>query len=352
MRALRHLLTALLLCPAALAQQDYRTNPDFQKAMAEGKNHLRHSNEVIYAYGSFKRANKIAGGHCRECIDQMLSSQMKTGEYKGAAETALLLLQASSSPAERADAEVMRGIALLMQGGQKPKQQLLEEADKCFAQSEADDPKVAFTYYHRGRALAFLKRNEEASAQFRKFIEIAGPKHPYSLRAQHFAETPALATQLSAPPLHVTTLDGKEFQLDSMNGKVVLIDFWATWCGPCKEELPHMKELAKKFSKDPFELISISWDSDESKWKEFVAKNGMTWNQYRDATHSLSTQFGVSAIPHYFTIDSDGILQAEKIGSGADIEGKIKKLIAKAKADQQARNLAGVSQLANTGNGD
>jgi peroxiredoxin len=92
-----------------------------------------------------------------------------------------------------------------------------------------------------------------------------------------------------------------------------------------------VQHIAKEFANEPFTVISISWDADETKWKDFIAKHEMTWMQYRDADHKLSERFGVNAIPHYFTIDSDGVLTAEILGSGNDVEGKIKKLIKRAK---------------------
>jgi hypothetical protein len=66
----------------------------------------------------------------------------------------------------------------------------------------------------------------------------------------------------------------------------------------------------------------------------------MTWVQYRDADHRLSNTFGVQAIPHYFTIDSDGVLTSEMLGSGSDVEGKLKKLIARAKAGHPTPTVA------------
>ncbi len=71
----------------------------------------------------------------------------------------------------------------------------------------------------------------------------------------------------------------------------------------------------------------------------------MTWVQYRDQDHKLSEQFGVAAIPHYFTIDSDGVLTAEMLGEGSDVEGKLKKLLAKAReAKKETAATSGVEQ--------
>lgn len=91
-----------------------------------------------------------------------------------------------------------------------------------------------------------------------------------------------------------------------------------------------MKKIAKEFAGQPFVMISVSSDKDEAAWKDFVARHAMTWVQYRDEDHKLADEFGVTSIPHYFTIDSDGVLTSEMLGSGADVEGKLKKLIAKA----------------------
>jgi peroxiredoxin len=97
-----------------------------------------------------------------------------------------------------------------------------------------------------------------------------------------------------------------------------------------------MKKIAKEFAGQPLVIISVSWDSDETKWKNFIDKNEMTWTQYRDADHHLSNLFQINSIPHYFTIDSDGVLTAEMMGSGSNVEGKLKKLIARAKPSSSA----------------
>jgi thiol-disulfide isomerase/thioredoxin len=198
----------------------------------------------------------------------------------------------------------------------------------------ADDPANVTALYVDGQVLARMGQVDAARQQFEHCLACESPTDSSYLRTKHFAENPALSYAKRAPAFTVTALDGTKFTLDEMGGRVVLIDFWATWCGPCNEELPHMKKIAKEFAGQPLVIISVSWDSDDAKWKAFIAKNEMTWVQYRDANHELSKKFGIDAIPHYFTIDSDGVLTSEMLGEGSDVEGKLKKLVAKAKAAQ------------------
>jgi peroxiredoxin len=155
---------------------------------------------------------------------------------------------------------------------------------------------------------------------------------PDRQRALRYISQPELARARMAPPFAITTTDGQRVSMDDLAGKVVLIDFWATWCAPCREALPHMREIANKFQGQPLVVLSVSLDKDEQKWKDFIGKNEMTWPQYRDGgfTGPIAKMFGVEAIPHTFTIDADGVLQEEHIGDAA-IEGKLKKLVARAR---------------------
>ena len=160
-----------------------------------------------------------------------------------------------------------------------------------------------------------------------------GASTPILYHTDH--QDPELARARMAPAFTITTTDGQHVALDELKGRVVLIDFWATWCEPCREALPHVKEIAKKFEGQPLVILSVSLDEDEQKWTDFVAKNGMTWSQYRDGkfTGPIATLFSVRAIPQTFTIDSDGVLQDQHIGD-ASIEGKLKKLVGRARETQ------------------
>ena len=326
------LSASLFLSLAVLSHaQDYKSNPKFVSAMDEAKL-LSRKQQYGFAIDAYKKACKIADQKDERCLTELYTLQMKTASFKDAAATASALETIAANPTDKSFAEVKRGHALLYEAGDKNKHDVLTAADAALKAAITDAPKNAAAYYLDGQVLARLNQMDAARDQFKTCLTCVSPNDPSYLRAQHFAEDPALATHRMAPAFTVTALNGTKFNLDAMGGRVVLIDFWATWCGPCNQELPHIKKIAKEFASQPLVIISVSWDSDEQKWRDFIDKNEMTWVQYRDADHHLSTMFGINAIPHYFTIDSDGVLTSEMLGSGSDVEGKLKKLIAKAKA--------------------
>lgn len=344
--AVLSVLAFLLSTPAINAQSAdaYKNDPKYLNAVAEGKK-LAKMHQFAFAIDAYKKANKIGGGKDAASLDQIFNLQIQSGQYKDAVKTASDLLAIANTPTERSIAEGDRGFALFMQAGDKGKPDLLKAADDSLKAAIADNPKNATAHFYEGKTLARLNQTDAASAEFKACVSCLSPKDPSYVRAQHFAANPALSLAKMAPAFTVTALDGSRFTLDEMGGRVVLIDFWATWCGPCNAELPHMKKIAQEFANEPLVIISVSWDSDETKWKDFVAKNGMTWVQYRDADHALSNAFSINSIPHYFTIDSDGVLTSEMVGEGSNVEGKLKKLIAKAKAARES-----VASAASPGN--
>ncbi len=332
---------AAMLClfsRAALSQVPtpaYESDPKFVSAMQDAKRCI-HERQYNFAVDGYKKANKIAGGKCAHCLQEAYDWQMKRGEYKDAAAIAVQIQALAVAPRDKSMAEAEQAIAMLRAAGEKPKPAQLEAIHAIYQTALTDFPKNLSALFSDGCVLARLGKMDDASKAFAVCADSASPNDPTRIRARHFAENPALSNSKMAPAFTVTALDGSRFTLDEMGGRVVLIDFWATWCGPCKEELPHMRKIAREFAGQPLVIISISWDSDEAKWKEFIQKNDMAWVQYRDADHDLSNRFGINAIPHYFTIDSDGVLTAEMMGSGSDVEGKLKKLIARAKAASPA----------------
>jgi thiol-disulfide isomerase/thioredoxin len=321
----------LTSAPAPLiAQASYKSSHRFQTDISDGKL-LAEDQDYDLALASYLDANKIAGGKDKNCLRAIIDLQIETGDYDSAIKTANAFNAIAATPAERSYAAATRGRALFFQSEPQYKPDLLKAADTAFKTALDLDPKNSFALFTDGQVLVHLGQTEAARAQFNLCLTDIKPNDPIYLRTQRFAKDPTLALQPLAPAFAVTTLDGTRFNLDQMNGRVVLIDFWATWCGPCNEELPQIKQIAKDFAGQPLVILSISWDEDEREWKHFIQKNGMTWPQYRDTGHRIGNTFGVQGIPSYFTIDSDGIVTTEMLGGGFDVEAKLKELVARAK---------------------
>ena len=93
---------------------------------------------------------------------------------------------------------------------------------------------------------------------------------------------------------------------EEMKGKVVLLDFWASWCGPCRSALPKVRQLQAIYGGDLFTVVSVSEDDDENAWRAFVANNQMTWTQRFDGNSALLRQYQVTGLPTYVLLDRDG----------------------------------------------
>jgi len=340
---LRLLLVLTLAVAPALAQDSAGgpTNEKAQKTYKEGLDWLRKHNSEA-ALDCFKKADKQDGGRCRACQKRILKLAVEYGDWKAAENTGDEMVAEAQGNKEAALAHFELGVVLMDEALAKHKNDLYGRVHDEMTKAIAAAPNFPQAMFVDGRALAHLNQDDAAKTEFQNYVKLAKDDDAQKQRALRYIGDPELARARMAPAFAVTTIDGQHISLDDLQGKVVLLDFWATWCGPCREALPHLRDIAKKFEGQPLVVLSVSLDSDEQKWKDFVAKNGMTWLNYRDGGFAgpVARLFNVNAIPHTFTIDTDGVLQDEHIGD-ASIEGKLKKLLARARelpANQSAAN--------------
>ncbi|MBN1513117.1 MAG: TlpA family protein disulfide reductase [Phycisphaerae bacterium] len=143
----------------------------------------------------------------------------------------------------------------------------------------------------------------------------------------------------AAPDFTGTTLDGKSFKLSELKGKVVLLDFWATWCTPCLAEVPNIKKAVDRFGKDGrFVVVGISLDTSERSVKAMVERFGMNWPNLvlgPAEENPVAKRYGVSGIPAMFLIDADGKVVARDL-RGEALQTELAKRLEPAATEQTA----------------
>ncbi|MGZ3865400.1 MAG: redoxin family protein [Bacteroidia bacterium] len=167
----------------------------------------------------------------------------------------------------------------------------------------------------------YKKVYKDLSAKF------PGSKYLYNLK-KNVDSYSKLIEGSEAPDFTMATIDGKSVKLSSLRGKIVMIDFWASWCGPCRKENPNVVNVYKKFHEKGFEILGVSVDDKADKWKEAVAKDGLPWIHVSDLqgwNNEAVLMYGVDAIPFTVLLDKEGKILAKGL-RGAKLEAKLEEL--------------------------
>ncbi|WP_257958527.1 TlpA disulfide reductase family protein [Bacillus sp. V3-13] len=119
------------------------------------------------------------------------------------------------------------------------------------------------------------------------------------------------------PNFELTDINGEKISLDQLRGKKLLVNFWASWCPPCKKEMPYMQEMYEKYQKDGFEILAVNSTVTEKNRQDavdFVKEHGLTFPIPMDEKNEVSSRFEILTYPTSFFIDSDGIIRSRAIG--------------------------------------
>jgi peroxiredoxin len=217
---------------------------------------------------------------------------------------------------------------------------LLENTMKAKA-ATAKDPLVALYY------TSFL-RMDKYPAENKTMIERLEKEMPASsyaiemraqydninkqIKAQQAAQSAEASTSIGtvAPDLAFSSPDGKVIKLSDLRGKVVLLDFWASWCGPCRRENPNVVAAYNKFKDKGFTVYSVSLDQDAGRWKGAIDQDGLSWpNHVSDLQgwqSAAARTYGVNSIPAQFLLDKDGKIIAKNL-RGDQLEQKLSEIL-------------------------
>jgi len=160
---------------------------------------------------------------------------------------------------------------------------------------------------------------------------VAALKQQEAARAASKNAKAALVEGNKFPDFNEKDLEGKPLSIAEYKGKVVLIDFWATWCGPCRAEMPNVLATYKKYHGRGFEIIGVSLDDDRQKVVNYIKNNGMTWPQYYDGQgwgNKLAVKYGVESIPATYLLNGNGVIIGTDL-RGDDLSQAVAEALAK-----------------------
>jgi thiol-disulfide isomerase/thioredoxin len=243
----------------------------------------------------------------------MAESMFGMKAFANALETAQTAIDASADdPRTQAEAYGLRGRVFEAQAAANPL--LLIDAEAAYRKGVALDADNEDLHYGLGKVLLARGYDDEAIVVLRKFLEIRDlGSRADEVRA--LIANPRRGREAFVPEFSLVTVDGVRMTPEVLRGKVVLYDFWATWCPPCIEALPAIRKLKERYANSPdFVILSISADEDEGAWRRFTVKNAMTWPQFFDKRLEISQRFAVRGYPTYVLANREGIVTLRVLG--------------------------------------
>lgn len=322
------------------AQSSYKQGVDYEQRQQFGS-----------ALDSYKVAQKQAG-QSLDCLRAIQRVQMKMESYKDAAATAAKIASLAHDPTQKAAAEFLEGQAFYRQSlaytagegnyekNLKRAAESLKQTQEVLARGAADDPNNEPLLMLYGRILAAQHQDEEARREFAACAALPGTNPSECARARRLSSDIDSARDEPVPPFELKTLSGEAVTRDSLAGKVVLVDFWATWCPACRSDSGYVQSLLDSFHDGRFVLLEVDVDENRSAWEQYINANQLKGTQTRDEDKSAQFAFHVSAFPTYIVIDGNGSVRMRATGTEGDLRGTIRKLLAEQKTAENTSSPA------------
>jgi thiol-disulfide isomerase/thioredoxin len=304
MRTLYIALFSLLLLTAAGSPVEPALSDEANAFLQRGTKEYQDAHYQD-ALRDFSQAAKLSNDTCERCVEGLALSKAHLGDQKESLKLADKAISMAANPTDQANAHDCKGEICLIYASADPKKLAMAETE--FRASAVLLPNRASDQFRLGYVLLRENKDEEGIQHLQAYLA-ADPAGVNADLAHKLIAKPRLAGQQLAPQFSFKSAQGNTIDNASLEGKIVVLDFWATWCPPCRESVPELKELTKKYGADKLRVISISADEKETDWRDFIAHKQMDWDQYRDADESVRKAFGVRAFPTYVLLNKDGAI--------------------------------------------
>jgi TonB family protein len=279
----------------------------------------------------YQKADKLADHACPECLFREIKMYKAQGDFSSALNCAKKAeTEAGSDKTTTAEAFLMHA-NLLAAMTSKPKDKKLVEAVADTRQALALDPQQTVAHFNLGVLLMKQEQDADGIVELKAYLASSNVDPKTAEDARNDIADPRRAREPFAPDFAFTTLENEQVSLASLRGKVVLLDFWGSWCPPCRASIPTIAGLQKDYGKKGVEFVGISSDDDDAAWRKFIAANRMVWPEYRDADGSVERAFTVDSFPTYIVLDRNGVIRFRQSGfAGVMSEQEIAEALSKA----------------------
>jgi thiol-disulfide isomerase/thioredoxin len=272
------------------------------------------------------------------CYEAIIRVQSAMGDDKAALATDAKMLATAPDASTKAHAEMLSAEIYYRQwsayttgGGAYQKDP--KRADQSLHKSEASlqrasayvpgDEPLRMLHAH---VLAALHRDEDASREFQACAAIPGTSPTECTRALKLSQNAELGRLEPAPSFRATNMEGQPISLDALSGKVVLIDFWGSWCHFCVRDSGYVQSMLDSFDPKSFVLLEVDEGDSHDVWSDYVKSNRMQGVQVQDTNRQLQSLFHVSGFPTYIILDRDGLIHNRYSGAVGDLRGDIRQI--------------------------
>ena len=325
-RSARLLLLSLIAFLPAAAQE---SSDPVAQALAQG-DLFESKRKYELALEAYRKADKLSHHSCAQCYLKMSNIERRAGDFSSALDDTKRAIKAAGDNKTVAVQAYLARAALLAAMAGKPTDKKLKEAEEDIRQALALDPSIPVIHYDLGMVLLKQERDAEGIAELNLFLNSPHADPGDMADARRTIANPVRARTPFAPQFSFTTLEKQQISTANLRGKVVLLDFWGTWCPPCRESVPILRDLNKRFSSKGFQLIGVSSDDDEDVWKTFIAAQKMDWSEYIDLSGTVQESFKIESFPTYIVLDKDGVIRFRQSGLGPNTAGDLEDAISKA----------------------